>query len=263
MLENEERPRPRHAAVEPRRGRQPRWLLPSAVGICAAGAVIGLVLSIGAIRTSGGEAEPQAGVGRLHPADASTPGASESQTPPPTTAAAAPSASLAPPPTTVESPAARAEPSTLISAPPDDANRPADVWVLRSAWASLCLEPVPDQPAVGAYVQQADCTGADNQQWLATAIDEDTVTLTNVSSGLCLEIEGRYSLFITARARQAKCADEPNQRWRVRSAPNEQVYLVARHSGMCLEVPRSARKPGGQVRQDFCDQGNNQRWAVG
>lgn len=268
---NKEQRRPRHAAVRKGAGepRQPRWLLPVAVAFCAMGVLVGVLLSAGAFVPRGdSDVGTPVGAGQLATAVATTDSASADATAgasggaSPTTPGRAPVQPSSTPTGSSSPTDAPATPTPVpILLPPEESDPQPVVWILRSVMSSLCLDVVTEQQE-GADVQQVECADAPRQQWQATDVKPEdeavTVTLVNVASGKCLDVE--QFLWLVA-VEQRTCKDgEPGQRWRVEEAGPDSVRLVAVHSGKCLGVP--SKKSGAKVTVSKCDEGNKQHWAL-
>ncbi|HEX6967430.1 MAG TPA: RICIN domain-containing protein [Micromonosporaceae bacterium] len=253
----------RHTAVTEADLRQPRWLLPVAVAFCAAGVLVGVLLSAGAFTSGGsGEAGTPVGVGRLMTANA------DAATPGPTGSAASEPIRLQPPPST-----ARAEESPRPVEPDIDqqpfvalSEEPTgqEGLVLRSVVSSLCLDLAGDPAAEGAKVHQVPCTDSVSQRWQPINIDAEsaTVNLANVGSGLCLEVVTKALFY--RQVQQSPCDEnDSTQRWRVEEVDEGKVRLIVVRGDRCLTVPGSTTQANVEVTVARCDDDSDQHWGLG
>ncbi|HEX5597091.1 MAG TPA: RICIN domain-containing protein [Micromonosporaceae bacterium] len=244
--------------------RQPRWLMPAAVAVGAAGVLVGVLLATGLI-TKGGKGGSEAGPGVGSLSDATRSASTTPQTPAATPSKSDPVSTASPSPNTAGGPQPSQAPADSES-PPEQISTtselPANVWVLRSAASSLCIDITPGEEEQGADVQQVKCSADASQQWRISGTLLNRVTLTNVASGKCLEVE-ELSHSNRAAVQQWSCNGGLNQLWKVTDAGDGKVVLTAAHSGKCLGVPTAeATTAGAKLRQSPCDKSLHQQWTV-
>ncbi|MFF2775549.1 RICIN domain-containing protein [Streptomyces sp. NPDC058052] len=88
----------------------------------------------------------------------------------------------------------------------------------------------------------------------------DSPRVTNLHSGLCLEISGE-SKANGARATQWGCNDKVHQSWHFdQEFPAGLWRLVNNNSGKCLEIADWRQDDGAPARQWDCTGGDNQLW---
>ncbi|MFD1077161.1 RICIN domain-containing protein, partial [Longispora fulva] len=93
-----------------------------------------------------------------------------------------------------------------------------------------------------------------NQQWRFTGNADGTYTITNVASGLCVDVYGG-STSAGAAVIQWTCTNGANQRWRVTGGT-----IMAVHSSLVLTIGGAG---DGAVATQAADTGTNlQRWAL-
>jgi len=223
--------------------RQPRWLLPGALAVCAAGVVVGVLLAAGFLTDRG---DRPSGAGVLPTVDV---GGSEAAAAPATrTEGASASASPRPAP-------GQPVPARTSDAPSRSVGLPPGVRLLRSVVSSRCLGvPGRQDGADAALLPCAHPTAS--QQWRSQPVRAGVVRLVNVASSRCLEVDG-LSRSDNATIQQRTCDGAPNQLWQVREVGNGRFVLTARHSGKCLQASKSG------VGQADCDGGDSQRWTTG
>lgn len=216
------------------RQRPPRdgWLIPGALGFLAVATLAGVAMAV----FPGGAG---AGTTTLPASAASSDGV-------PVPASTAPSAS--PPPSAKPSPTQPPKPDGVL---------------VRSALTGLCLAVqggagAPD----GAAVEQDPCGNDPVQRWRVVP-GNGAVSLVNVASGKCLDVNGA-SADDGARVQHWTCTNGPNQQWRAQPLPGDPagVQLQAVHSGKCLDLPAQQTGPGSALQQWGCTGGPNQRWSV-
>ena len=198
-----------------------RWLIPAALGFLALSVLFALVML----------AYPfgDAGVPVSAPASAGP------------SPAAAPSPSPSPSPTPSPSPS----PSPAPGAVGDR---------LRTA-GGRCLDAAPGDPE-GAAAQPDPCGDGAGQRWRQVPGD-GAVTLVNVASGKCLDVNNR-STDDGAQVQEWTCNGGPNQQWRLQPAPTAgAVLLVSVNSGKCVDAS------GGTAVQQPCDGRDSQQWVLG
>ncbi|NES16392.1 MULTISPECIES: RICIN domain-containing protein [Micromonospora] len=226
-----------YGARRPGRARLPQDpLMRVALGVAAAGVLVGLFFATGVLGAGGGRPVVPA-------AAASGSGAAPTGTTAPTTQAA--------PTTTAPSPTA---------APTTPAAPAAGPKVVRSAPSGLCLGLESDQQQ--AKAQLAPCTGGPEQQWTASQLAPDAVALTVVAYGQCLDVEGG-STDDGAKLQQFPCHGQGNQQWRLQPAGPGAVLLVAVHSGKCAQPEGAGTQPGTKIVQAPCTGAPEQQWTAG
>lgn len=124
--------------------------------------------------------------------------------------------------------------------------------------SGLCLEVSGWSTANGAGVNQWECHGGANQQWLA-APRGNARLIQNGQSGKCLEVKG-WSTANGATIDQWDCHGGANQLWQLRATSDYTVALYNVNSGKCLEIGGWRTDNGAPATQWDCHWGNNQRW---
>ncbi|MFG2051825.1 RICIN domain-containing protein [Micromonospora sp. NPDC048935] len=115
--------------------------------------------------------------------------------------------------------------------------------------------------ADGANIVQWAANGQANQRWRIQDAGGGYSTVTSVSSGKCLDVNGGASATGDGvRVIQWACNGGTNQQWRVEDLGTGYVRFVARHSGKCLSVLNAATADGAQAVQWTCGTGTNQQW---
>ncbi|MBY8872280.1 RICIN domain-containing protein [Micromonospora sp. PLK6-60] len=220
-------------------------LLRAALAIGVIGVLLGAFFASGAL--GGGGDEP------VIPAAAATPqpAAQESSAGAETTEEAVPTAEPSPTP----------EASTAPPPPPAPAGPPTGPQVFRAATSGLCVGVAGGDPE-GADAMLVDCTGGPEQQWVATPVDGEVVTLTNAASGKCLDLDGG-SGDDGAVLQQWSCHGQPNQQWRVVAIGTGPVLLTPVHSGKCVKVRDNATTAGAVLEQSTCTATAEQQWTLG
>ncbi|MFG2848288.1 RICIN domain-containing protein [Kitasatospora sp. NPDC048296] len=125
---------------------------------------------------------------------------------------------------------------------------------LRNHNSGKCLEIADWRMDPGAPARQWDCTGGDNQMWLAVP-DSHGTRFVNLHSGQCLEIAD-WRTDPGAPARQWYCTGGANQAWQYMelgpgtpSDPNVAEYLLNWNSGKFLEIADWRTDSGAPARQ--------------
>ncbi|MFI6409588.1 RICIN domain-containing protein [Streptomyces sp. NPDC050548] len=92
-----------------------------------------------------------------------------------------------------------------------------------------CMDIRREDPALGAHVQQYDCTGTDNQLWTAVATGDGYYFLVSKQSGLCMaQFAGVLWML--------NCNGVTSQQWSAVAAGFEWNELHHRSSGQCAYV---------------------------
>lgn len=133
--------------------------------------------------------------------------------------------------------------------------------VLRTATAGFCLGVKVDHEPDKAPAELAGCTGGPEQQWVATPVDGDLVTLVNAVSGRCLDIEAD-SADDGASLQQFPCHGRGNQQWRLVPAGTGPVLLISVRSGKCAQARNGGTGPGAELEQMPCTGAPEQQWTV-
>ncbi|MGA5823117.1 RICIN domain-containing protein [Kitasatospora sp. NPDC094028] len=120
-----------------------------------------------------------------------------------------------------------------------------------------CLEVAGSRTDDGAPVQQATCTGADNQKWVFA-----NGFARNVNSDKCLDVPFSRT-WVGAAIQQWTCNGGDNQRWgKVNVAADGSMAVVNFHSDLGLDVSGASRADGAPVIQWYPNGGTNQRWSL-
>ncbi|MEV6524469.1 alpha-L-fucosidase [Longispora sp. NPDC051575] len=127
------------------------------------------------------------------------------------------------------------------------------VYTVTSVGSTRNLDNPGGTTAGTQLVQWAPHTGA-NQQWRFTGTADGTYVITNVASGLCVDVSGG-STQDGAAVIQWTCTNGPNQRWRVTGGT-----ITAAHSSKVLTI---AGVNNLDAATQAADTGTNlQRWAL-
>lgn len=93
----------------------------------------------------------------------------------------------------------------------------AGIYELKNKVTGGCLDMATDGPVGnGTRVQQWDCSGANNQRWVARPVvsGNNWVKLVNLQSGLCLDVTNvSYTDYAALQVWQ--CSGNWNQRWNI------------------------------------------------
>ncbi|MFD2795460.1 ricin-type beta-trefoil lectin domain protein [Promicromonospora vindobonensis] len=128
---------------------------------------------------------------------------------------------------------------------------PPAVVPLRSAASGRCLD-VPGGAAVdGAALQIHDCTGAEGQQWTASASGE-----LRTLGAMCLDDPGGGAP--GGPVTIWTCHGAANQQW----APQADGTVRNAATGMCLDVSGAGTDNATPVIVYDCHAGDNQRWST-
>ena len=139
---------------------------------------------------------------------------------------------------------------------------------LRAKHSKKCLDVSGGVSGIenGAFVQQWDCSGADNQKWRLFDAGEGYFSLQAVHSGKCLDVAGGVGgIENGAIVQQWDCSGADNQKWKFTPVEGGRFYnLVAKHSGRCLDVAGglSGTGNGAKVQQWDCSGADNQKWEI-
>lgn len=99
-----------------------------------------------------------------------------------------------------------------------------------------------------------------SQQWRFTQRPDDSYTLTNQQSGLCLDVSGG-STSAGATVVQATCTGSSSQRWHADRRLGGVFILTSVKSGLALTATSTAVN-GSPVTQEVSNGGIRQRWVI-
>ncbi|MFP2904599.1 RICIN domain-containing protein [Pyxidicoccus sp. 3LFB2] len=104
-------------------------------------------------------------------------------------------------------------------------------------------------------LQQYDCNGGTNQQWIFRPVGDGYYNIISVHSGQCVDVPNSATYAINVQ--QYPCNGQANQQWYYEPTTRE---LIARHSGMCLTTQGTANKT--KVFQGYCSYSPGQQWTL-
>jgi Ricin-type beta-trefoil lectin domain len=117
-------------------------------------------------------------------------------------------------------------------------------------------------PRSQVQIYQYTCHGRNNQRWIFKATrDRGEYLLTNVESGLCLDVFGNRKVDGT-KVIQAGCHGRANQRWRVDLFNSTEFSLVSVSANRCLDVNLASKTDGAGFVVWPCHRNVNQRWVL-
>ncbi|MEV4867493.1 RICIN domain-containing protein [Streptomyces ossamyceticus] len=143
-------------------------------------------------------------------------------------------------------------------------SRLADTTALKARHSGKCAKAVGSSTTAGAAIEQAGCSGGDDQQWQLHEVGGGYYQILSRHSGLCLDVAGS-STANTAAIVQQTCDGRTSQQWRLSDTGTGYVEIVARHSGKCLDVDRAFTADGARLLQYTCwndESHTNQHWTL-
>ena len=137
---------------------------------------------------------------------------------------------------------------------------PAEVIARNSG---KCLDVREHSRSAGATVQQWNCDGTENQQWLFVAAADGSYEVKSVNSSMSLAVS-RNSISNGAPVIQWPYSGAHNEKWRLEPTAGGYHKLVVESTGKCLDVTGgpSATSDGIEVQQWTCWGGENQAWQL-
>jgi lysophospholipase L1-like esterase len=140
----------------------------------------------------------------------------------------------------------------------------ADTTTLKARHSGKCAEAVGSSTTAGAAIEQAGCSGGDDQRWQLREVGGGYYQILSRHSGLCLDVASS-STANTAAIVQQTCDGRPSQQWRLSDTGTGYVEIIARHSGKCLDVDRALMTDGARLLQYTCwnsESHTNQHWTL-
>ncbi|MDX2737929.1 RICIN domain-containing protein [Streptomyces caniscabiei] len=140
----------------------------------------------------------------------------------------------------------------------------ADTTALKARHSGKCAEAVGSSTTAGAAIEQAGCSGGDDQRWQLHEVGGGYYQILSRHSGLCLDVAGS-STANTAAIVQQTCDGRASQQWRLNDTGTGYAEIVARHSGKCLDVDRAFTADGTRLLQYTCwndESHTNQHWTL-
>ncbi|MFF5517709.1 RICIN domain-containing protein [Streptomyces coeruleorubidus] len=140
----------------------------------------------------------------------------------------------------------------------------ADTTALKARHSGKCAEVVGSSTTAGAAIEQAGCSGGDDQRWQLHEVGGGYYQILSRHSGLCLDVAGSSTANAAAIVQQT-CDGRTSQQWRLNDTGTGYVEIVARHSGKCLDVDRAFTTDGARLLQYTCwneETHTNQHWTV-
>jgi glucosylceramidase len=129
--------------------------------------------------------------------------------------------------------------------------------------SSKCLDVEGAALGNGAAVNQWDCHGGQNQQWLFTPVGDGFYKITARHSGKALTVYGGiYSTNDGIVVQQFEYNGLYNQMWSVNDLGGGYYEIKARHSGRSLDVRWAWLHNGAPVQQYWFANGANQKWKL-
>ncbi|SCE70463.1 RICIN domain-containing protein [Micromonospora mirobrigensis] len=223
-------------------------LMRIALAIGLVGVLLGAFFATGVLGGGGQEPVLPAAAATQEPAADESPTAAEPTVEPIPTVPAEPSPTPTPE-------------ATTPSAPPAPAGPPTGPQLFRTVTSGLCVGLAGGEPE-GADATLVDCTGSPDQQWVATPVNGDVVTLTNAATGKCLDVDGG-SGDDGAVVQQWSCQGQANQQWRIVAIGTGPVLLTPVHSGKCVRIHDNATTAGAYLEQATCTATAEQQWTLG
>ncbi|CAM5441827.1 hypothetical protein [Streptomyces afghaniensis 772] [Streptomyces afghaniensis] len=143
-------------------------------------------------------------------------------------------------------------------------SRLADTTTIEARHSGKCAEAAGSSTAAGAAIEQAGCSGGDDQRWQLHEVGGGYYQILSRHSGLCLDVAGSSTANSAAIVQQT-CDGRTSQQWRLSDTGTGYVEIIARHSGKCLDVDRALTTDGARLLQYTCwndEQHTNQHWTV-
>ncbi|GAA2602420.1 hypothetical protein GCM10010435_97090 [Winogradskya consettensis] len=124
--------------------------------------------------------------------------------------------------------------------------------------ADKCVDVVDASTAIGALVQEWDCTKKSEQQWTRASLSNGWWQMASRKSALCLDVRGGQAV-AGARVDQELCdATELSQQWRI--TPGTNGFWVMNRLGMCLALSPNTSKNGTPIVIDWCSDTSAKYW---
>uniref|UniRef100_UPI0031CF34E4 RICIN domain-containing protein n=1 Tax=Streptomyces hawaiiensis TaxID=67305 RepID=UPI0031CF34E4 len=143
-------------------------------------------------------------------------------------------------------------------------SRLADTTTLKARHSAKCAEAAGSSTTVGAAIEQAGCSGGDDQRWQLHEVGGGYYQILSRHSGLCLDVTGSSTANSAAIVQQT-CDGRTSQQWRLSDTGTGYVEIIARHSGKCLDVDRALTTDGARLLQYTCwndESHTNQHWTL-
>jgi hypothetical protein len=106
-------------------------------------------------------------------------------------------------------------------------------------------------------LQQYDCNGGTNQQWIFRPVGDGYYNIISRHSGQCVDVPG--SVTYPIEIQQYPCNGQTNQQWYYEPTTRQ---LIARNSGLCLGFSTQAYANKLKVFQGYCALTASQRWTL-
>ncbi|MDX3517880.1 RICIN domain-containing protein [Streptomyces scabiei] len=143
-------------------------------------------------------------------------------------------------------------------------SRLAGTTTLQARHSGKCAGPAGSSTAAGTAMEQAACTGGDDQLWQVREVGGGYHQIYSPYSGQCLDVAGSSTADKAAVVQQT-CDGRTSQQWRLSETGTGYVEIIARHSGKCLDVERAFTTDGARLLQYGCwgdESHTNQHWTV-
>ncbi|BCM88345.1 levanase [Abditibacteriota bacterium] len=111
----------------------------------------------------------------------------------------------------------------------------------------------------GAFVQQWQWLGGDNQKWKIESVGDGYYRLTSVSSGKVLDVDGDKD---GAPALQYLAMNNGHQKWHIQNMGGGYYTLLSKAANKALEVAANSKQNGGKVQQWQYLGGASQQWKL-
>lgn len=122
---------------------------------------------------------------------------------------------------------------------------------LTNTQSALCLEIQNSSLAEGALLQQASCTGADNQIFYASTRADGAWTLKNKKSNLCVDFADP-ALFSGSALLQKKCVGSVSQNFSPLYRRSNVYSLISQLNSACVEIKDGSLSQGALTQAKPC-----------
>jgi hypothetical protein len=115
-----------------------------------------------------------------------------------------------------------------------------------------CADVINKSTSNGAYVQEYDCKGTDNQLWLPLDLGNGYFEIVNKGSNLCLDADVNVPVDGT-RIRQLVCGAYTPEQWQLQiQSTFPAAYVLANRAGKCLDLNNDSPNNGTPIQLWSC-----------